>query len=379
MLIRRLFVTILILAFFTAPAFAWDNNTTHPGITNAAIDFLANTNPDYTFLENYAHFNINTDPQLTFIDEGSVKEDYALSADWDTSIWGSRQDPNVPDLSWKSHGYDPLTGETWYGIPDFDNAFVYSESIWNVINTAGNRYFQIGRFCHLIEDMSSPAHANADFHGTGDDAESFSQYHYHEIAYQVPRACLPSTDGLVATSGLPNPTLTTNNYGNFIRNVAWRTYYMTTYYGGHLVEREGDAQPDSELKRMFPYRDGGLRYDDGGWFYNDSYVIDDVGNDWIGWGIGMNPDWWDAPGDSGYFYLEDIDGDPDSMDPSIAGSGVVPKVFKINKFRRVLPTDNLNDVLAPNNQILARIYCENLFPMAAEWVAGFLEFTNPTN
>jgi hypothetical protein len=154
---------------------------------------------------------------------------------------------------------------------------------------------------------------------------------------------------------------------------------MTTYYGSNLIEVEGDAQPDSELKRMFPYNTGsGLRYDDGGWFVNDSYMIDAVGYNWIGYGIGNNPDWWSCPGESGYFYLENIDGDWSTCDPSIAGYGVAPAVFKIDKFRRVRSTDNLSLVLAANSKILARLYCENLNPMATEWAAGFVKFAVDT-
>ncbi len=375
----RTFITLLSLFILISPALGWDNNVSHPNMTNAAADLLMGTYPEYGFLSAYTCFNLATDPQVTFLDEGSVKEDYALSADWDTGLWGSQQDWRVPALSWKSHGYDPLTGETWYEMPDFANAFVYSQDIWNDVISAGNTFFQIGRFCHIIEDMASPSHANADLHIDGDDLEEYSKYHYNEAIYNPDQIRRPSSDGLAPESGLPHPDLTTDYFGNYVRNVAWRTYYMTTYYGGYLVEVEGDAQPDSELKRMFPYNNGsGLRYDDGGWFVNDHYIIDEVGYNWIGYGIGNNPDWWDCPGDAGYFYLENIDGDWATCDPSIAGYGVAPAVFKIDKFRRVRPGDDLNQVLAPNGTILAGLYCENLNPMATEWAAGFIKFALDT-
>ena len=54
---------------------------------------------------------------------------------------------------------------------------------------------------------------------------------------------------------------------------------------------------------------------------------------------------------------------------------MVPKVFKKNKFRRVRSTDSLSTVLTSNSKILAKIYCESLYPLAAEWVAGFIDFT----
>lgn len=377
-MIRKTLSMIFVLAVLSSTASAWDNVNTHPKITQRAVNFLIQTNSSYSYLANYINFNLASNPQLTFMDEGSVKEDYALSPDWDTSVWGSSQDSNVPSLSWKSHGYDPLSGETWYGIPDFDNAFVYSGSVWSDMNSASNRYFQLGRFVHLIEDMSSVAHAHADFHGTGDDLESYSKAKYNSIVYQPSVVRRPSTDGLAPESGLPHPDLRTDYYGDFIRNVAWRTYYMTSFYGGTLVEREGNYQPDSELKRMFPYSNGaGLRYDDGGWFVNDAYIINTVGYNWIGYGIGNNPDWWECPGDARYFYIENIDGAMDSNTPSTNGQGVVPKVFKINKYRRVKSTDNFSNVLAANSKIFGQLYCENLFPLATEWAAGFIAFSNP--
>ncbi|MEW6076322.1 MAG: choice-of-anchor D domain-containing protein [Thermodesulfobacteriota bacterium] len=377
--LTRMFITLCCVFIMASSALGWDNNVSHPGMTNAAADLLMGTHPEYGFLSNYTYFNLATDPQLTFMDEGSVKEDYALSADWNTAVWGSQQDSRVPSLSWKSHGYEPTTGETWYEMPDFANAFVYSENIWNDVISAANVYFQIGRFCHIIEDMASPSHANADLHIDGDDLETYSNYHFGEVTYLTNQLRTPSTDGLTAQAGLPHPTMTTDYYGDYVRNVAWRTYYMTTYYGGNLVEVEGDAQPDSELKRMFPYSSGsGLRYDDGGWFVNDSYQIDAVGYNWIGYGVGNNPDWWSCPGETGYFYLENIDGDWSTCDPSIAGNGVAPAVFKIDKFRRVRSTDNLGLVLAANSKILARIYCENLNPLATEWAAGFIKFAVDT-
>ncbi|RJP90512.1 MAG: hypothetical protein C4518_08690 [Desulfobacteraceae bacterium] len=377
---QNLLAAILTVILISAPAFAWDNSVTHPNLTNRAVDYLISTNSSFAYLSNYSHFNINTKPQLSCMDEGAVKEDYAVSADWNTAVWGSQQDSSVPALSWKSHGYNPRTGETWYGIPDFANAYLYGSSdVWSAVTTRSNRYFQMGRLCHLIEDMAAPAHANGDMHTDGDDLEEYSKYHYSKTAFTPAKVRKPSTDGLVATTGLPHPTMTANNAGNFIRNVAWKTYYMASYYGAALVKKEGNYQPDSELKRMFPYNEGGLRYDDGGWFGNDSYVINKVGNNWIGWGIGINPDWWECPSDAKYFYLENIDGDTDTSNPSIAGNGVVPKVFKKDKFRRVRSTDSLSTVLASNTKILAKLYCESMYPLSVEWAAGFIRYAETGN
>ena len=377
---KRLVIIILmtLALLYQTSAFAWDNNITHPGLTNKAVDLLTSTDSSYSYLQDYAHFNLGTDTQLTFLDEGSVKEDYGVSADWDTGVWGSQQDGNVPSLSWKSHGYHPVTGEVWYGLPDIgDNAYIYSGDIWADIISSDNPYFHIGRLSHIIEDMASIAHANADQHTDCDDLETYSASYYNQSTYSPQNVSKPSTDGLSSESGLIHPEMTADNYQNFVLNVVWRAYYMSTFQGGNLVLQEGDSQPDSELKRMFPYNSGsGLRYDDGGWFTNDSWRIDAVGYSWIGYGIGNNSDWWPEEGgyDPGYYYFENIDGNWDSC----TGGGATPAAFKVDKFRRVLPSDNLNEVLAANSETLMALFVENLYQLSSEWVAGFIQYAADT-
>jgi hypothetical protein len=364
------FALSILFANFTT--FAWDKDVTHPGLTKEAVDFLINNDDKYLILDQYINFDINNNKECTFIDEGSVKEDHSYKADWNTVIWGKNPDI-VPKLSWKSHGYNPKTGQTWYHLPDFTgkNACEYSKDVWNNFLDKNNKYFQMGRLCHLIEDMASPSHANADLHAAGDDLETYSSIHFHKIT--PGKICLPSTDGLIKTDSLPHPSMNSDTIQDFMNNVAWRTYYMTTYYGGKLITKKGDVQPDSELKRMFPNKGEGtgLRYDDGGWFANDSWVIDDVGNNWIGCGLGNNSEWWECDKDSGYYYIENIDGNPTGYNES----GIIPAVYKVNKFKRIQPNDNFNIALKANNSTFADIYCNNLYPMATEWVAGFLKYS----
>ncbi|MDI6797994.1 MAG: hypothetical protein QMD09_13675 [Desulfatibacillaceae bacterium] len=369
-----LLITIALL-LTAAPALALDNNVAHPNLTVRAVNLLVQQEPAYSYLSSYINFNLAAHTQLTFLDEGSVKEDYGFWADWNTSVWGSSQDPNVPYLSYQSHGFNPKTGVNWDPSPGGTTALVYSTTVWNKITSAYNPYFHMGRFAHLMEDMASPAHAHADLHVDGDDFETFGEYHYSTINFTPTTVRMPSTHGLPNDSSLPHPNgMTINSHQNFILNVVWRTYYMTSYWGGILVKRMGDRQPDSELKRMFPYWDGGLRYDNGGWFVNDHYKIDAVGYNWIGWGIGNNPDWWQCTNDAQYFYLENIDGNYWNSNPSQAGLGVAPHVFKVNKFTRIKPTTNLNTALAANNKIFTVLYGENLYPMSVEWIAGFLKY-----
>ena len=77
MKIRTFIKTLLLVLVISSPALAWDNNITHPNLTNRAVDYLISTNPSFAYLNNYDHFNINTKPQLSCMDEGAVKEDYA--------------------------------------------------------------------------------------------------------------------------------------------------------------------------------------------------------------------------------------------------------------------------------------------------------------
>jgi len=383
--------------------FGWGNNITHFNITNDAIDYLTGTDNKYSIYNNYSNFNITTDTQLTFIDEGSVKEDYGCSVlhvypnipvwftcdedsepSWSLDDYGTQQDAQVQTLSFGNHGYNPITGKIWDSgkgwlgdVTGKNNASIYCQDIWKNIKKEKNRYFHLGRYCHLLEDMTSPAHANAADHSEfGDDAEAYCEYYFNNYSIQIDDICLPTTDGLNATAGLPHPDL--NNVDspeNFIRNVAWNTYYMTTYYGGELDDE--NPQDNSELLRMAP----SLRYDDGGWDF-DYWVIDEIGKHYNGW-VGTDV-WWECDADDGYYYLENIDGDPNGTSNAslgISANFFTPAVFKANPFRRVLPTDefNSNDILKPNSpnpKSLLNIYKDELPPFAGKWVAGFLKFAN---
>ncbi|MEW5733573.1 MAG: thrombospondin type 3 repeat-containing protein [Thermodesulfobacteriota bacterium] len=394
---RRFLTGVFLCLLMQSSAFAWSNNITHPTLTNWAADFLVQKNASYTYLNDHTHFNIATDPQLTFLDEGSVKEDYGAGPDWSQAIWGDQQDSEVPLLSWWNHGYRPKDGESWDGIPDYSNAYIYSDDVWYDVTHQANKYFQMGRLCHLIEDMGAVPHANADVHVDGDDLETWTENFVQTVSWSAVQVRKPSTDGLTAQAGLPHPNLTSNTYGDYLRNVAWRTYYMTTYWAGNLVEDEGNKQPDSELKRMFPYisadtgydvvLDGldytgqGLQYNDGGWFGNDFYFASRgaviVGYNWIGYGVGNNQDWWESPTDAGYYYLENIDGDYGTSNPAAGGYSITPAVFKVNSFTRITASTNLNTALAANSTPMCRLYCERVFPMVVEWVAGFIANTIP--
>jgi len=404
-----------LLTAFCSLSHAWDNNIVHPGLTNKAVDFLLAKDPaNFDELKNVSHFNIeeHREKQLTFIDEGSVKEDFGLTPlcefecltpSWIINKFGEKQDVNAYPLAWKEHGYNPLTGHTFFyadvlsealndylaeNYPDIkltkiENAKAEAEAIWIKLNedAVTNKYFHIGRISHLIEDMASPAHAHAVTHVFGEDVESFGEENYDKTVFSVSAARRPSDSGR-------DDTMKGDNAVNFIKNVAWNTYYMTGYQG-KLVAEAGAVQPDSELKRMFP----DLRYDDGGWapssVWSNGWMIPDVGKyyryaDILGAVAGSFKyipgtslpntvitgtlreqfcDWWECDSDAGYYYIKHT-------------ADAKPKVFKKDKFKRILSGDDLDAALESNaaDKTLPAIYTENLFQMAAEWVAGFIAF-----
>jgi hypothetical protein len=343
--------------------YGWGNNVTHPKLTIQAMELLISEDARFSYLRDYLRSTNPGAPELRCLDEGSVKEDYGTGPDWNEDVWGSEQDPKVPRFSWKSHGYNPVTDKAWAYLPT-DNTHKYAGKVWENILEGDNPIFHIGRMCHLIEDMTSPAHANAVFHGTGDDLESYAEGNYDAIVFEAVKVKKPSTHGITGE-------LQEDSYSHFIKNVVWQAYYMTTFWGGLLIDEEGDEQPDSELKRMFPYDDGkGLRFDPGG-FFNAGYVVDDVGYYYPGFTF-FNPEWWPCKGDPNYFYIHNIDGD-DSGHSDPGAPGCVPRAFKRNKLKRIKSEDALHEVMEANDKDFRLLLCESLFPLAVEWTAGFLE------
>lgn len=411
--LRSVSVLVIFLVMLPAPLCAWDNNYAHPQITQKAIELFLKTLEDDKKIvfkgdkERLAafkeHIFYQGGEQCKFIDEGSVKEDMGKSPkqtlpfswedSWDIKKWGDN-DCHGDKYTWLSHAYHPVSKKSWdnKGLYDslvnddikYEHALHRSIRLWkNMINFKNspdaqeNRltYFTLGRLCHLVQDMTSPAHVHADFHGTGDDVEEYAKQHIDEIMSNLPPLEIkkPTTHGLRIEHPYIEDLRKDDNIFYFIKNIAFRTYRMTSYYGGKLTRETGDAQPDSELKRMFPYNNGkGLNYDKGnqryspgeqlrydpGGFIQDSWIINNVGRYWVA--NRNNNDWWECPEDPGYYYLEDID-------------GIIPEQFKSKQhsFERIDAT-NL-DSLEPNTLPLRQLYAERLFPLAVEWTAGLLQ------
>ena len=365
--IRQTSFIVLSLLFATS-VYGWDNNVVHPEITKAAVDFIdVQEISDYTWRPNAGI----PDQQCSYVDEGSVKEDHIANPpinfmfNWGGSTCG------ISVGSVRNHGYNPKTGEGWWSLDLISEPAVsYGQLIWDqakdyyLQGDKENAYFSLGRLCHLLEDMSSPAHTQTDFHGFGDDLEHLGEEIYSPSMFSLHNIRKPSTHGY---SSSETGDLTQDSFENFMKNLAWVTYYASTFYGGELP-RGSLNWPDSELKRMFP-----------GFCYvlaptsPNYWEIPGVGRyydleNWQG-GDSWNNDWWECPNDPGYYYIENLNG-PDGS------SWIAPAYYRKDFFRRTLDSDDLNSMLMPNNQhlSLAVLYLSNLLPVASEWVAGLLQF-----
>jgi hypothetical protein len=347
---RRLTIA-LVLPFLTANLPAHENNVVHPGFTNAAI-----TAADIPEIAAKGFFSLSTDPQCSFIDEGSVKEDLGISAcsSWNCAVWGDSA-CGLDGLAWMNHAYNPVNGSAWsigggatvtYAAPIWSQAQSdYDSSNFNAA------YFGLGRVCHLLEDMTSPAHVHGDVHAAGDDFENWGATNFSGYDFAAVMPYIPS-----GTVTLPNSSqVAGHSIEGFLHTLARFTYNLSAFQG-ELVEVEG-TQPASELARMFP----SLHYYDAG-FLGDSYwEIDDIGY----CEKFLNEEWWaceddhtedhGGPGGTrrliGNFYIENSGGDSGALTPAVfEKTGVY--------------------VANPNTKRLLQIYGDVLFPTTVSYIAG---------
>ena len=297
---------------------AHENNIVHSGFTNSAA-----TLADINEITDRCFFDIATDPQCSFIDEGSVKEDRFLDAasSWDTVTWGTST-CGVSTASWINHSYNPITGDGWWDLGGID-ALAYAVPIWNQAlwdysyGDQNDAYFRLGRVCHLLEDTTSPAHAHGDVHAAGDDFEDWGLANLGSYDF--------SSMGLVpeiptGTVILPDATeVDADSIEGYIHSLALYSYNLSAF-DGHLVDEEV-TQPDSELARMFPT----LHYYDGGILGDNYWEIDDIGR----FEETGSDEWWACVGDNvdyqdsndvrhveGNFYIENAGGDSGTLTPA---------------------------------------------------------------
>ncbi len=152
------------LGFGAQTVFSWDDKTTHPALTNEAINF----------------YNINfersiTDKQKEWIIEGAIDED-------------------TPPR-WMHHFYDPVYNEGLFGDRGLNTAKQWATSQGLQMNThmpKGNKawkkaiyeyvkgnekdaFYTLGFTLHLLEDMAVPEHTRNDPHPGDSPLENFSK------------------------------------------------------------------------------------------------------------------------------------------------------------------------------------------------------------
>lgn len=159
---KAFFAGPLILASFLASAaFSYDNQVTHPGITEAALGIYGAKFGDQLTTE-----------QRNWIISGSIAEDVSPR--------------------YLNHFYNPATGQgltdEFQGLPA--KYWAFHQDNWTSMGgdysvpaildnyRRGNyrlAYSGIGHILHLIQDMSVPAHTRNDAHGEGDPFEKWCQ------------------------------------------------------------------------------------------------------------------------------------------------------------------------------------------------------------
>jgi len=350
----------LIILLTTAVGLAHENNVVHPGLTNAAI-----TVAGISEITARGFFDLASDSQCSFIDEGSVKEDHLTDppvSDWDNNIWGTNS-CGVGSLSWMNHAYYPPVGDSWW-IGGTD-AISYAVPIWNqALSDYDSGYFDdaffaLGRICHLLEDMTSVAHVQDDVHADGDDFEDWGAAHFNNYDFStmsikpyIPSAMVTLPD----SSQVPG-----HSVEGFLHSLAEFAHNFSAFQG-HLEEDE-IPQPDSELIRMFPT----LHFYDGGFFGDNYWEIGNVGR----YDTWLNDEWWLCEDEYiennggtggvrqiiGKFYIENAAGDNGTLVPAVFEK---TGIYEAN----------------PNTKTLLQIYGDELYPQAISYMAGiFYIFT----
>jgi PKD repeat protein len=209
----------------------------------------------------------------------------------------------------------------------------------------------LGRCIHLVQDMTSPAHVHNDEHGDGDDFEGWGG----RFGRLGPN---DNFEELTTLIGQPPVNISPQQY---LHDTAMLTYSKTTY-PGNIFEHPEIAQPESQLKSMFPT----LHFVGGGVFDDNQWVIDNVGTygnetiegSWEWWASlddyevddsGPLDSWdWDTIRVRGNFYIENSAGDDNQLVPATWDG-------------------------EPNDRTLMEIYGEELYPIAVSRSAGLLK------
>ena len=255
-----------------------------------------------------------------------------------------------------SHGFDlPCPGVVSWANIIANNAHRAIPILWadtiNLYNSGnlageGGAFHMLGRCIHLIQDVTSPAHVHSDMHIDGDDFEIWGPGNFVPLLNLTP-AFPPGPD----------------TAANFVHRAATLDYAKTTYPG---IIREANPQLNSVFRRMFPT----LTFHDGGFFGDDYWVINNIGDYDAAFDSVLEPcgigtptycdEWWPSDDDynetepggtrtiAGNFYIENSAGDNGNLTPA-----------------------RWNDT--PNDRSLMRIYGDEMYPIAIRYSAGLLQ------
>lgn len=300
-----------------SPAGAHENTVVHRGLAHWSVDILGN--PFYT-------------PTFrTEVGNGSEQEDVPA-----TRSLGHFYNPETDSAPSFAFGSGPATENS----QDQYDAAISAYFASNFVGTDA-AFHRMGRALHFVQDMTSPAHTHDDDHALGDDFEGWGPANFPPMDFStvIPKfASPPTAEG-------------------YVREIA-QLIYDQTVYQAVLYEDDGLTQPNSVFKQMFP----SLHFETGGFFFDDHFEIDRIG-DW-GCDLGCADDWWipdellttdnGGPGGvtrhTGSAYIENTGGD---------GGPVVPVVFAGQ----------------PNtlNENILQIYARRLYPEAIAYGAGLLQ------
>ncbi len=311
----RALIALLAVCAAAAPVRAHENTIVHRGLAYWSVDILGS--------------NFYS-PYRTEIGNGAEQEDVPA-----TRSLGHFYNPQTNSAPWFALGSGPATTNS----RDQYNAAVSAYLANNLVGTDA-AFHRLGRAMHFIEDMTSPAHTHDDDHATGDDFEDWGPGNFPSMNFA-------SVTPKIASPATPE---------GFVAELATKIYNLTVY--PTVLYESAAAQPNSVFKQMFP----SLHFETGGFFVDDHFVIDRIGD----WGCDLlcADDWWipdellttdnGGPGGvvrhTGSAYIENSGGD---------GGPVVPTVF--------------NGVPNSANENLLQIYGRLFYPDAIAYGAGLLQ------